>query len=219
MNWSYPLPEKIECNMAEKSRFCCLIAGNKTSSHPLELYSARIEAIRWFEKNHPDEFDLFGIGWNEVRLPGRRFFDKYRLLKIVKDFLSLFCEKFPSYKGKVNRKLDTLRKYRFSICYENARDIPGYITEKIFDCFFAGCIPVYWGPDNIEKHIPASCFIDKRKYDSYEKLYDFIKSMTDERYLEYINEIERFLQSPSAEQFRAEYFAESVSETIIKRGS
>jgi hypothetical protein len=42
----------------------------------------------------------------------------------------------------VDSKKNTLEKYKFSICYENARDIPGYITEKIFDCFFAGCVPI-----------------------------------------------------------------------------
>ena len=48
----------------------------------------------------------------------------------------------------------------FAICYENARDIPGYITEKIFDCFFAGCVPIYWGgAPNVTDHIPANTFI------------------------------------------------------------
>jgi hypothetical protein len=46
-----------------------------------------------------------------------------------------------SYKGKIDSKKDTLEKYKFSICYENARDTPGYITEKIFDCFFAANSP------------------------------------------------------------------------------
>ena len=35
-----------------------------------------------------------------------------------------------------------------------AREIPGYITEKIFDCFLARSVPVYWGPGNIADHVP-----------------------------------------------------------------
>lgn len=49
-----------------KLHFCTLIAGNKSVRHPLELYSERIKAIRWFEKNHPDHFDLFGVGWDRL---------------------------------------------------------------------------------------------------------------------------------------------------------
>ncbi|MDR1453444.1 MAG: hypothetical protein LBJ25_05680 [Candidatus Margulisbacteria bacterium] len=37
-----------------------------------------------------------------------------------------------------------LRQYKFNICPENSQS-PGYVTEKIFDAFHAGCIPVYNG--------------------------------------------------------------------------
>lgn len=36
-------------------------------------------------------------------------------------------------------------KTKHYFCFENVRDLPGYITEKIFDCFFAEYIPIYWG--------------------------------------------------------------------------
>ena len=45
---------------AQKSKFCTLIAGHKSGSHPLELYSQRKKAIRWFEANHPGQFEFFG---------------------------------------------------------------------------------------------------------------------------------------------------------------
>jgi len=45
----------------------------------------------------------------------------------------------------VGHKKPIMEQYKFSIYHENARNIPGYITEKIFDSFFAGCVPVYWG--------------------------------------------------------------------------
>lgn len=52
---------------------------------------------------------------------------------------------------------------------------------RIFDCFFAGCIPIYWGADNVNAHIPEGCFIDKREFDSYE---EYIKNMSDKDYIE-----------------------------------
>jgi hypothetical protein len=32
----------------------------------------------------------------------------------------MFKLNYPSYKGKIDSKKDTLEKYKFSICYENA---------------------------------------------------------------------------------------------------
>ncbi len=110
-----------------------------------------------------------------------------------------------------------LEKYKFAICYENARDISGYITEKIFDCFFAGCVPIYWGANNITEHIPKDCFIDKREFESYEKLYEFITSINNEKYLQYLENIETFLKSDKAYLFSSEFFAKTLIGTIIDK--
>lgn len=215
MNWSYVFPDQIRFEPSEKDKFCCMIAGNKTANHKLELYSKRLEAIRWFEKHHPKLFDLFGIGWNEIRLPGFRFFEKLQILKFFKKIISIFSPKYPSYRGQVAIKNDTLKHYKYAICYENARDISGYITEKIFDCFFAGCIPIYWGANNITDHIPATCFIDKRKFATYEELFLFLSNITNDTYSEYIAAINCFLKDPAAQQFTAAHFAESIASEII----
>lgn len=204
---SYQAPIDIS-----KSHFCTLIAGNKAIRHPLELYSERVKAIHWFEENHPDKFDLFGIGWD-------RFSSRYKLINRVVRLLGLsrlLAPGFHSYKGRVDSKYTTLKEYKFSICYENARDIPGYITEKIFDCFFAGCVPVYWGANNIEKHIPKACFIDKRDFSSYEELYEYMVKMDDQVYRKFQSDIVDFLNSEKAQLFSAEHFSETVVQTIIK---
>jgi hypothetical protein len=179
--WGYSNKMKIGLN--HKDKFCTLIAGYKLSKHKLELYHDRIYAIRYFEKNHPDEFDLYGRGWPVT-------FDPDQPL-----------EYFPSYRGELEDKLSVLERYKFSICYENARDIQGYITEKILDCFAAGCVPVYWGASNITDHIPAECFIDRRNFDNYDDLYLFMKNMRDEEYLEYQKNMLNFLQSDKLDQF------------------
>ncbi len=107
----------------------------------------------------------------------------------------------------------TLQKYKFSICYENAKDYSGYITEKLFDSFFAGCVPIYWGADNIFDYVPKDCFIDKRDFKTYKELYKHIKNMDDETYLGYLNNIENFFNSKQAEQFKISRYIE----TIIKQ--
>ena len=47
-----------------------------------------------------------------------------------------------------DKKRIYLRDYIFNICPENS-NADGYCTEKIFDAIAAGCIPVYWGSDNM----------------------------------------------------------------------
>jgi hypothetical protein len=51
---------------AARDRFCCVIAGNKAVviRDPRELYSERVRAIRWFERNTPLDFDLYGTDWD-----------------------------------------------------------------------------------------------------------------------------------------------------------
>ena len=88
-----------------------MVVGNKASSHPFELYSKRIEAIRGLEKICPDDFDLWGRGWNqpvteiEVSQPSLRPY-------------------YPSYRGEIDNKFAVLGRYKFCICYENMRERP-----------------------------------------------------------------------------------------------
>lgn len=182
-----PQPLRIE----EASRgLCTLIAGNKHASHPLELYSERRRVIRWFEQHHPEHFDLFGMGWAEG------------------------ADYYPSYRGTVDRKLDVLDRYWFTICFENARDVPGYITEKIFDAFLARSVPVYWGADNVTDHIPADAFVDFRDFTGLEELYQHLVSMEPEQYESHLDAARRFIASGAARQFSDEGCADVVVDAL-----
>lgn len=212
INYSYSLPSHVNHDLQRKTKLCVTIAGNKMSSHPQELYSERRAAIRWFEYHHPDDFDLFGTGWDKIqstKFPKLSLFNRVRFLK------RFFGESFPSWRGAVDRKRDVMGNYRFALCYENIRDIPGYITEKIFDAFFAGTVPVYRGASNITDHIPENCFIDLRNFNGYADLYRYLSGLSDECYLRYLNAIEDFLTSESAKVFSCEYFADTILMEIL----
>jgi len=177
INYSFEIPKTIPKKL-NKEKLCCLIVGNKDSDHPNELYSERRKLIRWFEKNHPDDFDLYGVGWNEYRFKGIKPIRAFNRIPITKKIMfKYFGEYYSSYEGKVDNKFDTMQNYKFAICYENIKNVSGYITEKMLDAMFAGCVPIYWGADNITEHIPKNSFIDKRDFDNYEKLYDFMSNM------------------------------------------
>ena len=210
-NFAQNIPNSISKDLEKKTKLCTLIAGNKKVNHPLELYSKRVEAIKWFEKNHPQNFEFYGIGWDQYTHSNK--YVKYLLNKTK--LSALFKPDFKSYRGKIDSKKEVLENYRFAICYENARDIPGYITEKIFDCFFAGCVPIYWGADNITNFIPKECFIDKREFDSYEELYKYMSNMSEEEYLKYHQNIEIFLNSEEAYLFSSECFTKTIIGNIV----
>jgi hypothetical protein len=210
LNYAFDIPTIIPKEFKNK-KFCCTIAGNKSAKHCDELYTKRVDFIRWFENNHRNEFDLFGTKWDQYKF-GHGLFGK--ILNKIK-FLRKPCH-FISYKGMVDSKYETMKNYKFSICYENIKDQNGYITEKIFDSFFAGCVPIYWGAKNITEHIPKECFIDKRDFNSFEEIYNYMKNMDEKMYMNYLEAIEGFLNSKKADPFRAETFADTIVSEISK---
>jgi len=211
INFSSKIPADLNFDLNKKDKLCTTIVANKFKFHQLELYTERLKAIRWFEVNHLEDFDLYGIGWD-------RHYFKGMLSKLNRfDALTkLLKPKYPSYRGRIKSKKEVLQKYKFAICYENARDIPGYITEKIFDCFFAGCVPVYLGALNVAEHIPENTFIDKRNFRTYDELYSHLKNMPDKEYLNYLEAIKNFIKSDKIYPFSAECFAETIIKEIVE---
>ena len=203
-----------------------MISGNKFSDHPLELYSKRLEAIRWFERNHPGDFGYYGILWDKIKTdksPVYMFLKRFKLLVMVRRLflrglnLPYYMPKRTTvcYGGEVASKIEVMRRYRFSICYENSRDFPGYITEKIFDSFFANCVPVYWGAPNIGRYVGEDCFIDKRNFKSYKELHSYLADMGEEEYLRYQRNICDFLSGPGMDPFRHETLVDELDGHIV----
>lgn len=199
------IPDTVIVDISKKNKFSCMIAGNKKNNLPRELYSERIRAIKWFETNRPSCFDLYGKGW-DLTLP----FFLSPIKPVLQPVYHTFYPRYISYRGEITSKRKILEQYKFSICYENVRDIPGYITEKIFDCFFAGCIPIYLGASNVTDYIPENCFIDKRKFSDYSELFNYLNTMPEDDYLEYVHEIEEFIKSKKIFLFGADHFADTI---------
>jgi len=216
-----PLPAEfsqdrvVNLGFSARPQFCILIASNRHANCLDEraLYAERVKAIRWFEANAPSDFVLYGHGW---KVPQKRLGMlgklRYRLAK-VPPFL-MGKPVFPSYEGPVKSKFTALSQARFSICFENARDIRGYLTEKIFDCLFAGCVPIYWGDPDVEKAIPKNCFIDFRQFQSYQALYGFLKNLSAADYQAYQLAAQQFLASPQFQVFSSVAFAKQIIDSI-----
>tara|TARA_B100000795_G_scaffold179192_1_gene135629 strand:+ start:1935 stop:2933 length:999 start_codon:yes stop_codon:yes gene_type:complete len=199
---------QLNAEKISSKKLCVLINSNASSKSVGELYSLRRVIINWFDFNYPEDFDLWGYGWNMINL---NIFNK--TLCRVKSPLKYIP---PSYQGIALDKLVTLSKYKFSICFENTCLENDYISEKIFDAFRSNNIPIYYGAPNIEELIPRECFIDYRDFKSEDDLYNFIKYMPNERYLAYLEAIKNYLNSTRAQEYSLSNWEKVIKDAIFR---
>jgi hypothetical protein len=212
-----PLNEVIDALWARKDRkFLTMINSYSYSPLPVrEYYSERVVALRYFAPR--GEIDLYGFRWKETlcraphlwmrsflaccaRCDRVRFLRELALWRGAKDILGVLRP------GRQGNKYQTMAGYRFAICYESM-GIEGFITEKIFDCFFAGTIPIYLGAPDITDHVPANCFIDRRNFASYSDLDRYLKSLSQDACEKMRQSAREFLASSSYRPFSKEQFA------------
>ena len=160
-----------------------------------EIYAQRQKVIN-FMANHPKDFDLYGFGWEKG---GKNEEERQNIQKV--------------YRGSVTDKVSTLRQYKFAFCFENSM-FPGYVTEKIFDVMYAGCVPVYNGAPDIASFVPENAFIDVRDFKDYEALFNFLKSIDQRTYQKYLQNIQSFLSSQAFAKFSQENFANNVLQIL-----
>jgi alpha(1,3/1,4) fucosyltransferase len=175
--FSYPsaIPMREPVPPFSKRRLLTQISANKQFEGPNELYSSRRKINEYFDAHQECDYTFYGGGWDRT---------------VHKAF-----------GGSIDDKIATLQNFRFSICFENTKDTTGYITEKIFDCFGAGCVPVYYGAKDISSYIPEGCYIRWERFGSIEKLYDYLKNVSEEEFNGYIKNIKSFLASEAARPF------------------
>jgi len=184
-----------------KKKLLANISMNKFLRHPRELYSARRVSIRYFERTRPDDFDLFGVGWSQPRT-------------LMERYAPQVFQRYPSYRGTVKNKWDVLPYYRFCLCYENLRDEPGYVTEKIFDALRSQCVPIYWGASNIADYIDAEAFIDRRNFKTNAELADYLLGVTESEYTHFLDAIYSYLSSERFAQFLPTAYADTIINTL-----
>jgi alpha(1,3/1,4) fucosyltransferase len=168
----------------DKKKFCVLMTHRRTDE--------RVKMIRFFETKPSNEFEYYGFN------------------SIVQT---------NTYKGQIpghplsNDKMDILKKFKFALAFEN-HEVNGYITEKIFTCFTAGVVPVYFGAPNISNYIPDNCYINYYDFATPEELYNHMKSITKDQYNEYIANIRKFLKSEQAKKYSMHYFSKTIGNCV-----
>ncbi len=216
---SNPINEAVWGNANRK--FLVMINGNKLPRvYVNELYTERLRALEFFGRT--DDIDLYGVGWNVPPYRMGKTWMPYALQRIHRAFQHQWNRVHPNlllaaarkvYKGPAFSKSETLGQYTFALCFEN-QILNGWITEKIFDCFYAGTVPVYWGAPDIENYIPKECFIDMRNFWDYSELQYYLKTLSPSEIQSYRESARNFLGSEKFYPFTKEAFVERCCKII-----
>jgi hypothetical protein len=176
------------------------VSSNRWSYMPQSNFRRRIEAYRHFDRFFPEQFDLYGTGWNAPRI----FYDKW-----------FGFHRFVTFRGTIpptsEEKVRTMSAYRFALCVENNAAEPGYISEKIIDCFCARCVPVYYGWKGAGDRIPRDAWIDWRDFRNLRELGHFLLEMDAACHARYIAAMDRFLQSDQIRFFTNDHLLDVIA--------
>ncbi len=166
--WPQPRRDVLASYWENENRLhrMVMINGNhKPASKNQELYGMRIEAL--VELAETGVVDLYGRGWERWWSRSSMWLPYWRNRRTLMSI----------YQGACSSKYEVLSRYEFALCFENMA-MDGYVTEKIFDCFYAGAVPLYLGARDIADLIPASAYIDCRKYGNWQEMWRDIDGMS-----------------------------------------
>lgn len=152
-----PESELLSLQAAQRSDRAVLINGNKISFIEGELYSLRRMAIKAL-----GNLDVYGTEWDSgtwtrLFIMLRSLAHTLLSLKLPRvSGISLWFQSYPNSKGPVTDKLKTMSAYRYALVIENSVE---YMSEKLMEALFAGCIPIYIGPNPTFYGIPRGLVV------------------------------------------------------------
>ncbi len=111
----------------------------------------------------------------------------------------------------VDSTIEWMSGYKFFISFENSK-YDGYITEKLINAYHAGCLPIYWGSDEVGD-INENCFINANSFNSFGELVEYIEYLDKNDY-EFNKKLNQtFLKS---NQISDEFDKENIIKRIIE---
>jgi hypothetical protein len=205
--WPQAFEDVLEPHWAasgRQKRIVVINGNHKPISYEGELYSRRIYDMAALAKF--GAVDLYGRGWDKWWSRISLWYPYWRHRRALASI----------YQGSCRSKFEVLSRYDFCLCYENMT-MDGYLTEKIFDCFYAGAVPLYLGPNDIEKWIDPATYIDVRRFSSMAELWRHCQGLTTEQLQAYRDAGRNFVRSARGQRFVWEFsdliFASGVERT------
>ena len=153
--YQFPDPLKIQ-NDQDRESLVVFVNANKMSMTAGELYSLRRQVLFTNSSIH-----VYGQGWSDsiavrvLRLLKESLIALQTPLKFGFGFRRMFLRP-ANYHGVAADKISETSQYKVALVIENSFEL---LTEKIFDAWLAGCIPVYVGPNLTELGLPGNLFL------------------------------------------------------------
>ena len=163
-----------------------------------DLYGERRAIAREAERSMPDFLDVFGPGWNGEQISWCPLYPN-RPYRCWRDQVEISKEELSA-------------EYRFVMAYENFRGWRGYISEKIFDAWQAGSVPVYLGEERIAEFVPREAFVDARNFRTRRELLAYLQSCLEPEWREMREAGQEFLRSAGFRSFTDEAYAERMTD-------
>ena len=180
------------------------VSRNRWHYMPQSTFGLRRVVYRYLQKQVPGDFDLFGLDWGTPCSRWERI--------LGRDYRACWRGEIP---GGWDAKVRKIANYRFSICFENSVWNPGYISEKIFDCFCARTIPVYLGSKGNERLLPDGTYVNYRTFNSPRKLLEYLKGVGEAEYNGYVKQIDAFMASDETRRFTTADIYRIIFERLI----
>lgn len=153
--------ELLETNR-DTNRSTCIILQNRPFNQQYTINGITLNSQDYlreeYAKNIPNMY-CYGDTWNKLS-------DNMTCVKTKDRFLDL------------ERPIDFMRNHTFTLIIENC-NADGYISEKIYDAFSVGSIPLYYGNTNSIVDIPKDMYIDLTTIPT-SQINQYMDSLTDE---------------------------------------
>jgi hypothetical protein len=152
-----------------------MILANRPNNEEYKINEIQLKRLDYLRKEYAIVFDnitIHGQGWDELEN------HKYINIENIK-----------------NRMLDDTdinqfyKRFNFALIIENC-NATNYVSEKIYDAWVAGCIPIYYGNNN-KINLPKNCYIDINDFKNIDKVKEYIEKLTKDdidKYYENIQE-------------------------------
>ncbi len=149
-------------NVSTGKTVCCVLE-NRPGLNRYAIDGREMRQLDGLRQHYVEDLDidLFGMGW------GAELGTRARVIRSNRK------------DQDVEHAVDIYRRYAFAVVVENC-DAAGYVSEKLRDCFVAGCIPIYYGNNNERVGIPKEMYVDLKLFSTSADLKRFLDHMTDD---------------------------------------
>ena len=188
-----------------ESKFDYIYTYNPPQNHP--KYRQSYFGSCWITepncKIYPKSKLLSIVASNKNHAPGHQLRHHIISQNLHKD-LDLWGSGYRRFSDEPQDRIKPFNDYMYLIVIENCQ-YPNYFTDKIIDCFAAGCIPIYWGDPNIGNHFNKNGFYTWNTIEELKQILTNINARDYNNKMQFIKEnFQKFRQFSSPDRWMYE---------------